>query len=429
MQRANTRLATIGVEEILCVIILAFFAMQGAIPGIAPNEANEMTHAAATRLMIVAGIGSQLIVNAFICILSLRNFQRLRRFTFALQWAAPISVLAFCSALWSQDAITTARRGIPFILATIFALYFASRFSIREQLATLTVTLTLAAIVSALLAIFAPSIGLDASTGHAGNWQGVFTQKNACGRAMVFATAALLSGGRLNPARIAALFLFLFVLIMSGSRGAWFIEALLLCSCALVYLLHRCAPASRLFFLYVAVVVGITAAVAAWLYFPSMPALFGRDATLSGRTGIWQQVWFSIEKRPLLGYGFAAFWQGMKGESYNVNVALKFVAFHAHNGFLEIWLELGVVGLLLFALSYARACRKLWRIISTGDVSGAAWMTLMLLLIILYNLDENTLLTFNGLFWVLYVVAIADIEILAREHRLTRFATAGMVTI
>lgn len=428
MQRGNAWLTGIRIEELFCVIILAFFAMQGAIPGIAPNEANEMTHATATRLMIVAGIGSQLIINAIICTLALRNLQRLRRFTFALQWTAPIAVFAFCSTLWSQDAITTARRAIPFILATIFALYFASRFSIREQLTILTGTLTIAAIASALLALFAPSIGLDASTGHAGNWQGVFTQKNACGRAMVFATAALLSRGRFNPGRITALFLFLFVLIMSGSRGAWLIEGILLSCCALIYLLHRCAPASRGFLLYVAIFLVTITALAAWFYFPSMPAIFGRDATLTGRTDIWQQVRFSIKKHPLLGYGFAAFWQGMKGESYNVSIALKFVVFHAHNGFLEIWLELGAIGLLLFALSYLRACRKLWRIISTGDISGAAWMTLMLLLIALYNLDENTLLTFNGLFWVLYVIAVADIEILAREHRLTCFVTTSMAT-
>jgi O-antigen ligase len=110
----------------------------------------------------------------------------------------------------------------------------------------------------------------------------------------------------------------------------------------------------------------------------------------------------------------------MKGESYNVIVALRFVIFHAHNGFLEIWLELGAVGLLLFALSYARAWRRLWPLLWSKQMSHAFWMIFVLLLVALYDIDENTLFAFNGLFWILYVAVLADIEILALEHRYAR---------
>ena len=131
-------------------------------------------------------------------------------------------------------------------------------------------------------------------------------------------------------------------------------------------------------------------------------------------------MWTAIEKHPLLGYGFAAFWQGMKGESYNVIVALRFVIFHAHNGLLEIWLELGAAGLLLFALSYVRAWRRLWPLLWSKQISHAFWMIFVLLLVALYDIDENTLFAFNGLFWILYVAVLADIEILAVEHRYAR---------
>jgi hypothetical protein len=41
----------------------------------------------------------------------------------------------------------------------------------------------------------------------------------------------------------------------------------------------------------------------------------------------------------------------------------------------------------------------------------------VLVLIAFYDLEENSLLTFNGLFWILYVTALANIEILAVEHK------------
>jgi exopolysaccharide production protein ExoQ len=405
----------VGIEEALCICLLAFFAMQGAIPGIAPNQANEMTNTAATGSMKVVGVVSQVFVNGAICILVVFHLRRLRRFAFALQWTAVLGVFAICSTLWSQDMMTTARRSIPFALATLFGLYLASRFQVRQQLLLLTCMMVAVACVSVALALFAPAIGLEGSTGHFGNWQGVFTQKNACGRAMVFASAILLSLRGVTLARFGCLALFLFVLVMSGSRGAWMIEGVVLACYALLRIVERFRPASRVLMLFGVILATAVAAVAAWLYLPWIAQVLGRDATLTGRTSIWQQVWVAILKHPLLGYGFAAFWQGMKGESYNVILALRFVIFHAHNGFLEIWLELGAVGLLLFFLSYLHAWRKLWPLLRAEQMGNVFWMIFVLLLIVLYDVDENTLLTFNGLFWILYVAVVANIEIMALE--------------
>ncbi|QNI32699.1 O-antigen ligase family protein [Alloacidobacterium dinghuense] len=375
-----------------------------------------MTNTAATGLSKIVGIGAQILVNGGICVLLLLHLRRLRRFAFSLQWAVFIAAFAVCSTLWSQDALTTLRRSIPFALATLFALYFASRFQTGQQLSILVSTMAVLALVTICLALFVPSIGMEASRGHFGNWQGVFTQKNACGRAMVFSSAALLSIGRVNVRRLVYFLLFSFVLVMSGSRAAWMIEGGLLFGYGLLRLLERFQPWSRALALLVAAFVVATSAIAAWMYFPVLTDLLGRDATLSGRTAIWQQVWAAILKHPMLGYGFAAFWQGMKGESYNVILALRFVVFHAHNGFLQIWLELGAVGLLLFLLSYLRAWRKLWPILQSESMRSSFWMIFVLLLVGVYDLDENTLLTFNGLFWVLYVSVLANLEILAREH-------------
>jgi len=399
-------------------MLLGFFSMQGAIPGIAPNQANEMTDTAATGLMKFVGIGSQLFVDGTICILVLVNLRRLHRFAFSMQWSAVIALFAVISTLWSQNALITARRSIPFAFATVLGLYLASRFPVRQQISIFYVTMLLAALASVALALFAPNIGLEASKGHFDNWQGVFTQKNACGRAMVFAIAAVLAYGRMNILRSMCLVLFLFVLIMSGSRGAWLISGILLICYIGLRGLMRFTSSVRKLLLFAAIAVAAFIVLAAWSYFPLLASLMGRDATLSGRTEIWQQVWSAILKHPVLGYGFAAFWQGMKGESYNVILALRFVIFHAHNGFLEIWLELGAIGLLLFLFSYVRAWRKLWILLRSPYIGQVSWMLFVLILVVLYDIEENSLLTFNGLFWVLYVAALANLEILAAEYKL-----------
>lgn len=100
--------------------------------------------------------------------------------------------------------------------------------------------------------------------------------------------------------------------------------------------------------------------------------------------------------------------------------AVRFMVFHAHNGFLEIWLELGAAGLVLFALSYLRAWRRIWPVLRAGEVDRVTWMVFVLALIFFYDLDENTLLIYNGLFWVLYMAALANVEFLAVEDGLWR---------
>lgn len=407
------------IEDIGCAAILAFFAMQGAIPFIAPNQALELTHSAAPGVTLYGGILSQLIIDAGIIFLVLRNARRAVRWIAAMQWTAALAVLAIASAAWSQFPQLTLRRSLPFTLAGLFGLYLAVRFPLRRQLSILGAAMVALAVASIVLVVCSPKLGLDASAGHHQNWQGVFTQKNACGRVMVLASAALLADWRISLSRFASLLLFLFVLIMSGSRSAWAAEGLILALFVGLVAARRMDSRGRIVLGTVTVCLAVALVSIAWHFLPVLLPMIGRDATLSGRTEIWKQVWRCIELRPVLGWGYAGFWRGLEGQSFNVAAALRFVVFHAHNGFLEVWLELGLPGLVFFALSYLRAWRKLWPVLCSGELSGGIWMASLLVLTLLYSLDENTLLTFNGLFWVLYVSVVANIELLRAEYRLS----------
>ncbi len=163
----------------------------------------------------------------------------------AVPWIALLAALAIASSVWSLDPLLTLRRSIPFALAGLFGVYFASRFSRQRQMAILRLTLVALALATVGVVLLVPAIGLDHSPGHAADWQGVFTQKNACGRIMVLATAVVLFSEHPILSRLASLTLFVFVLIMSGSRGAWIIEAALLLLWLVVRLARRSSPRVR----------------------------------------------------------------------------------------------------------------------------------------------------------------------------------------
>ena len=64
-----------------------------------------------------------------------------------------------------------------------------------------------------------------------------------------------------------------------------------------------------------------------------------------------------IAKRPVLGYGYQAFWLGLEGESYRIILAVSWVLAQAQNGFLDVMLEMGAVGLVIVLLVFGFAFR------------------------------------------------------------------------
>ena len=112
------------------------------------------------------------------------------------------------------------------------------------------------------------------------------------------------------------------------------------------------------FFVALTLLVIFSAIVAVIVIWPGfLFSLLGKDVTLTGRTGIWSAVTDSIAKRPLLGYGYQAFWLGLEGESYRVILTVSWVLAQAQNGFLDVMLEMGVAGLVIVLFVFGFAFR------------------------------------------------------------------------
>ena len=130
--------------------------------------------------------------------------------------------------------------------------------------------------------------------------------------------------------------------------------------------------------------------------------LLGRDDTFTGRTDIWDAALGSIGSRPIFGYGFGAFWRGEAGPSKAVVDSVDWVTPNAHNGVLDLCLELGIAGLLVFAIGFGQRFRTALQEYRRQESSGAMWPFLFLSFLLVYNLTESTLLVQNSLSWALY---------------------------
>ena len=86
------------------------------------------------------------------------------------------------------------------------------------------------------------------------------------------------------------------------------------------------------------------------------------------------------------------------------------MAGYAHNGFLDITLQLGVLGLATFAIGYLVLWWRALRLLSDTTESAPLWLCTFLMFTILYNLTEGTILMQNDLYWVLYISTAAGLS-------------------
>jgi exopolysaccharide production protein ExoQ len=107
----------------------------------------------------------------------------------------------------------------------------------------------------------------------------------------------------------------------------------------------------------VALVAGVVAALNLGLL-DFVLGFFGKDSTLTGRTYLWEQGWLAAQQRPVLGYGYAAYW--IQGFADPERLWAEFyistrTGFHFHNTYIETLVELGFIGMTILALIILRS--------------------------------------------------------------------------
>jgi exopolysaccharide production protein ExoQ len=311
--------------------------------------------------------------------------------------------LALLSTTWSAAPSVTLVRSVAFAGTTLLGLYLAVTFDLNELLKLLAWVLGALAVLSVFYALALPQYGLYFDT-RGQSWRGIFSHKNILGRDMTFSALVFLALALQNRRHILPWIGFLLsggLILASDSKTSLLILALLLLI-AIGYPLLRLDLALTVPLACAALIfVGGTAAWL-WDHLYSALDLLNRDVTLTGRADLWDAVIEMIGQHPWLGYGHAAFWLGMDGPSAYIWALVGWQPPHAHNGFLDVTLELGLLGLILLLLllgsTFARALTLALRRNRGNQIFPLLFITFILLL----TLVESGHLGRNSIFWVTF---------------------------
>jgi O-antigen ligase len=329
-------------------------------------------------------------------------------------------VLPFISTLWSEDPHKTLVASVELAVTMTFGIYLSIVFCARELRDIFVVFGWTTVILGALLAIWFPSLGIDHREGLEA-WQGIFGHKNSA----AVCIALLFSAGLLKPTKgaVAKLLNMAFLsacigfVVLTQSRTGWILFAAGMLFVFLIRLIQRFASREQLLVGLLVMIVTLGTTTVGVHYLPIMMSSLGKDVTLTGRTEIWNAVLHMIGTRPILGYGYQAFWDGFRGASASLQYALGWAVPHSHNGFLDVGLDLGAVGVLLVLWSLVQGIRNGLACIRAGTDRDAEWYLAILFITFASNLDERGIMVPQCLEWMMYVLACVSLADKAQRAR------------
>jgi len=317
-------------------------------------------------------------------------------------------ILACASPLWADAPDLVSRRALALVGTTLFGVALATTYSFEDQLKILQWAFRIGALLTLMLLVISPARALSAADGG-GGLRGVFPHKNILGGAMALAFLVewFLREQKMlgKMLRIVSLCAFTILLVVSDSltsivtvvaalSGTWVFRTLYA---------RRQIPFPVIAIFVVAVVgavslVGVEAG--------DVMSLMGRSSDMTGRTELWSAVVQTIMQRPILGFGFSGFWKGASPSSTVIENQIRWTPTYSHNGYLEIALSLGVLGLLFVAWMLATGLKRAWHQAKEGESYLDSWPLALFLFVAIHNVAECTIAWQNCLEWGVCVATI-----------------------
>lgn len=325
-------------------------------------------------------------------------------------WLMALISYMLVSIVWSDIPFTSFKRWIKELIAVVMALGVLTERNPREAFESLLRRTVYILIPFSLLLIkYYPRYGIDYGRWSGQEmWVGVTLQKNGLGRlcliAVFFLVWTLVRRWRRVEIPICryhthaeVMLLFIAVWLLKGPPGAYPATALVALTLGLVMFfslgtmkkrrLHLAGNIWGAIFVFVIALGTVLPIVAGGKSIAEgFASSLGRDATLTGRTGIWAGLLPSVEGQPILGCGFGGFWTPLTLEIHEEK--------EAHNGYLDVLLGLGIVGLLLTVMFLLSFFRKAQRELAY-NYDWACLCLCFLLMTVVHNISESSIDSLN----------------------------------
>lgn len=320
-------------------------------------------------------------------------------------WVMLLVGYMLVSVLWSDMPLTSFKRWSREFIAVVMAFFIATEVDPPKSMQSIfRRSIYILIPFSYILIHYFPHYGRDYGRwSGALMWIGVASQKNGLVGFCIFAALFLIwilvrrLLGRDKPVAFYQTYIEVFLLILtiwifmgpqhiltySATSAVTFALGLI----ALIGLMwlkkqNRLISPNMLTVIIVIIIVygTVTPFVGGGLFLSDASSILNRSETLTGRTEIWAYLVPYAMQKPILGHGFGGFWtDAMRAATSS----------HAHNGYLDIILNLGFTGHILFSMFLLYCCRKAQREMTRNFDWGVLWFCFILMAVI-HNIAESS---------------------------------------
>lgn len=316
------------------------------------------------------------------------------------------NLVAFISVFWSVDSYETFERSMGLVGTVFICLYIFIFVKIEDFIFCFLIGFFIVALGSWFLLIVNPELAFHQIGPLEGTMKGVHFHKNQLGITSVLTVIfsyhyikSKYSSRKIFP--VITMTLAFFLILFSNSMTS----LLLMLMMAFLYrilsffnkrdLLGYFVVYCILFiscFLFLIVYSGI------WL---DILAYLDKDPTLSSRIPIWSITWDYIREKLFFGYGYNSFWDQDSIRVSYYNYMIGFQPAHVHNGYLNVILDFGLFGFLVFLFVFYKYLYGFFNSKFSGNHDYVLFSAVFVLFCFV-NLTETKILVKNDIIWMLF---------------------------
>jgi len=329
-----------------------------------------------------------------------------------------IIAIAFISVEWSAAPFVSSDEIKALLRLSVYGMYLAIRYTPKQLMYFFAWTLAIAACLSFVYGAALP----EGSHIVDGNdvWRGVFGHKQYLGLTMTISTPLFILLGLENPRYRRRWFIFAFIAFVnvlftqSKSSLIGLLFGLSLIPFSKIVRQNykvRTAITAFIFLLvfYVVLIISVNAETI-------LVDILDKGTDLNGRVPIWKLCFEIMSREPgrfFTGFGYSGFWPSKYGHfvienswAGTIDSVRNGGRFHAHSGFVDIFMQLGFIGLIPLVMSLFSTISRVALLMVTRKEPEYLWMMQFILVSCMYNFVEIPTYVSNHPFWSFYITIV-----------------------
>ena len=328
--------------------------------------------------------------------------------------AVPFSVVVtvtwfITTTVWSGARVLSVAESVVIICVAGTASLVASFCSLWDLVGGVMAGCFAVLVASVAVAVAFPGYGLVSGDYQAGSLKGVMLDRNSLAFVLVLGLTAALAfefrGSFARSSKVILVALFFGGVLWTTSSTGLILAIVAIVLAAVLALLRTVPPSRRGWGLAAGALATSVAVFYVIAHLDELLRLVERDATYTGRTRIWPVVQDVISTRPWLGQGWGAVW-GEAPLHRQINRSVGFDVAHSHNGYLDVQVQVGAVGLALLLCALLLVAVQGVAYYLKSDSSLSSWALIMTVVLLIYNRVETSFSAPSTLFLIFATLVV-----------------------